>query len=122
MSRSGKGENVGMRCVDCNTFIYMQERSHAMKLEKKSVSDAKKFCKKCRKKVSLKEFSKFHFSDKLKPKKSARNVAKLAALAQAEQAAAKPEEVKAEKPKVEKKEEAKVEEATEEKVEAVVAE
>ena len=64
MSRSGKGELVGMRCGDCNTYIYMQYRTQPMKLEGKKVSGSKKYCKKCRKRVTLTEFSRFHVSKK----------------------------------------------------------
>lgn len=79
MSRSGKGEKIGMRCVECNKVIYMQYRTQNMKLEKKTVSGSKKYCSSCKKRVELKEFTRFHYSDKQKKKKSARNQAKAAA-------------------------------------------
>lgn len=84
MSRNGKGESIGLRCAECNTFVYIMERSHTMKVDGKKVSGSKKYCKKCRKRVDLKEFSKFHYSDKQAKKKSKRNVAKAEAAAAAQ--------------------------------------
>lgn len=83
MSRNGKDETIGLRCTECNGFIYIASRSHKMKVEGKKVSESKKYCKFCRKRVDLKEFSKFHYSDKQKKKKSKRNLAKIAAAQEA---------------------------------------
>jgi len=73
MSRSGKGDLIGMRCTECNAPIHMQYRTAVMKQEGKKVSESKKFCRFCRKHVELKEFTKFHYSDAQKKKKSRRN-------------------------------------------------